>query len=167
MISVDTTYMAYYFGNMYLSSIQQGIQALHSTARMFVKYRNSPEKLNIVYEWAENHETVVLLNGGYSSSIRELNEFFENQENPYPFCPFYEGNDALDGALTCTGIILSNRIFDTASLLRKSNGWWNKHESGWRVVYTYNDMLMYSPFDDITAWEKDLIEKLNTFQLAR
>ena len=29
---------AYFFGNMYLSSIQQGIQAAHCLGEMFLKY---------------------------------------------------------------------------------------------------------------------------------
>ena len=33
---------AYYFGNMYLSSIQQGIQAAHATHELFNKYMPQP-----------------------------------------------------------------------------------------------------------------------------
>jgi hypothetical protein len=42
----------YTFGNYYLSSIQQGIQAGHAAVELFNKYENS-EQLNTVKEWAK------------------------------------------------------------------------------------------------------------------
>ena len=103
---------AYYFGNMYLSSIQQGIQSAHVTAEIMLKYvtvtgsyeiTDDPKRI-MAWDWAKNHKTMILLNGGYSENIHNLIEFFDTRENPYPWADFYEGQDALDGALTCAGI---------------------------------------------------------------
>ena len=69
----------YHFGNMYLSSIQQGIRAAHAQMAMFVKYDKAEavhldnideyaptvdEKLFIdstkmLYNWGENHQTMI------------------------------------------------------------------------------------------------------------
>ena len=103
---------AYFFGNMYLSSIQQGIQAGHVIAEFFVDYPETlTEKMSdagkLLWTWAQDHKTVILLNGGYSENLHRLCEFFDNYENHlYPWAYFHEGKDALDGALTCVGIVL-------------------------------------------------------------
>lgn len=109
---------AYFYGNMYLSSIQQGIQGLHSTSEMFVKYRNTynvedDKKSDMLYTWAEHFKTVVLLNAGYADEIRKLIKVFGDKRNPYPWAEFYEGKDSLDGALTDVGIILPVHVYDT------------------------------------------------------
>ena len=115
----------YYFGNMYLSSIQQGIQAAHVTHELFLSYppcdpnhHDLQSDSDILYDWAKNHKTMILLNGGYSEALRELITFFSSPQNPYPWTFFNEGEDALDGALTCVGIVLPERIYETAAALR-------------------------------------------------
>lgn len=163
---------AYFFGNMYLSSIQQGIQALHVVSDMFVKYQSHQpeftETKNMLYEWAEDHKTVVLLNAGYSESIRELIEFFNHPANPYPFCEFYEDGAALDGALTSIGIILPKKIYESAKLLRETKGSWREFETGWGITFVnVCDSISFSPYQDLNPWEVELATKLNTFSLAR
>ena len=103
---------AYFWGNMYLSSIQQGIQAQHCTAELFVAYPSYHNKAFDLYTWAEEYKTSILLNGGYSSQLRELYQFFSHEDNPYPYAQFHESNEALDGALTCVGIVLPKCVFD-------------------------------------------------------
>ena len=124
---------AYFFGNMYLSSIQQGIQALHCLGEMHNKYdvalgpgdigqehcTEPSTQLCQLRHWEEQHKTVVLLNAGFSEEIRDLHTFFHNEQNVYPFASFAEGEDALDGALTCTGIILPMEIYEGAKQLRR------------------------------------------------
>ena len=56
---------AYFFGNLYMSSIQQGIQAAHAVADMFIKYSNENEpNYHPLREWATDHKTMILLNAG-------------------------------------------------------------------------------------------------------
>ena len=123
---------AYFFGNMYLSSIQQGIQAAHATHEMFTKYRNqiTPEK--VLYDWAIDHKTMILLNGGYAETIQELVFFFERQPGhlqcDYPFAPFYEEKASLNGALTTVGIILPKK-----STLSRQQFVVNEHLRGFKV----------------------------------
>lgn len=103
---------AYFFGNMYLSSIQQGIQAAHVVHDMFVTYQVESERKQKLFNWATNHKTMILLNAGYSSEIFALSAFFRTEDNPYPWSNFYEDPDALNSAITSVGIILPAKIYD-------------------------------------------------------
>lgn len=165
---------AYFFGNMYLSSIQQGIQAAHVLSNMFIKYQPivtddceyvPSDELRMLNNWASEHKTMILLNGGYSETIRDLYMFFTNNENSYPFDYFTESGPALDGALTCTGIILPEKIYEAAAIIRgrdgsdklesiKNTGSLTIENNGETVTYTFN------------KWEFQLIQKLNQFGLA-
>lgn len=117
---------AYFFGNMYLSSIQQGIQASHVVTKMFRKYQaawysgiwidpnENPQA--ILNDWADNHVTKILCNAGYGAEIRSLEQFFNVPENPYPFYMFNEEPAALDGAVTSIGIVLPAKIYEDKEL---------------------------------------------------
>lgn len=118
---VPLEYRAYFLGNMYLSSIQQGIQAQHCTAEMFVKYREAvgderskKDAMEKLYYWAAYHKTSILLNGGYKSEMDKMLAHFNNEYNLYPHAAFYESEEALGGVLTCIGIVLSNKVYDCA-----------------------------------------------------
>lgn len=110
----------YGFGNYYLSSIQQGIQAAHVVGEMFVQNSFNEEKMNAVFNWAKNDKTIVLLNGGNSQSIAEIYQFFTllSNEMNYPFAKFYEDQQSLNGALTCVGIILPKHVYELMSEMR-------------------------------------------------
>lgn len=113
---IETEYRAYFFGNMYLSPIQQGIQAAHVVAEMSISVGNSHETSRIekYKEWAKNHKTMILLNGGYQSRLQEVyNEIVQlNGALQLPVAKFHEEKDSLNGALTSVGVILPNFIYD-------------------------------------------------------
>lgn len=153
----------YCFGNMYLSSIQQGIQSAHVIAEMFVKYSNPDQENHYpLHEWARSNKTIILLNGGYSSNIWSLVKFFSILDNPYPWTYFTESSDALDSALTSVGILLPEKIYDTA---KRCNS------------IAVRDMLYSQSIGgntsnlslptNLSEWEMDLIDKLPTYDLAR
>lgn len=168
---------AYFFGNMYLSSIQQGIQAAHAVAAMYTKYLPLPHRQDpgdvfsyddeaaYLTDWAENHETMILLNAGYSSTIHELCEFFQSMDNPYPWSAFYEGKDALDGALTTVGIILPEDIYEGAAVLRnvRITAEILREEGLVTLNYGKADERTIYP----TKWQAELMGKLNQFGLAK
>lgn len=171
---------AYFFLNQYISSIQCGIQAQHTTAEMFVKYQNDSTALSQqLWDWAQNHKTSILLNGGYSSALRVLITLFDHQQNPYPWAYFCEDEDAIGplfpsthpdgyvdcgGALTCVGIILPEKIYETVSELRKDTlersilvdqipvcGEWSPEEG---VIW------------ELSKWEYELCLELKKYSLA-
>ena len=135
---------AYLFGNLYLSSIQQGIQALHCTTEMFLKYLPHTEEAGPLYDWALNYKTTILLNGGNSTELYSIRYHFEQEENPYPFAMFEESVDALSGAVTCVGIILPEKIYTAAEEIRNDIG-----------------------YHRLSIWERELCEILNSCGLAR
>ena len=154
---------AYFFGNMYLSSIQQGIQAAHVTHELFLKYDNIAAgsfATTELYDWAKLHKTMILLNGGYSENLRELIAMFDTRENPYPWAHFNEGEDSLDGALTCVGIILPEKIYVTADALRKGNI--GAEQLPIRGCWSPEDDVSW----EISKWEYNLCKELNKYGLA-
>lgn len=111
-----TKLRAYFFTNMYLSAIQQGIQATHVVTKMVARYptQQSGEAFFIFHAWADVGVTTILLNGGYQSNIADVFTIFEKIA-PYfdlPFAKFYEEGDALNGCLTSTGIVVPAEIYD-------------------------------------------------------
>jgi hypothetical protein len=103
-------------------------------------------ELNSVCEWAHYWKTMVLLNGGDLSELRDLIMFFSLKDNPYPWVPFYESEESLDGIPTSIAIILPELIFGTAEKIRKQ--------------------IPFIPVE-FTAWETDLMNRLNSCGLAR
>ena len=163
-------YRAYFFGNGYLSSIQHGIQAQHATTRMFIKYfYDSSTRQQVLMDYGQYDETSILLNAGYSSEIRDLIRFFDTSQNPYPWCEFFESQDALDGALTTVGIILPKGIHEASKLIRQ--GEIDPEVMKINGVVAYSEVIAPDGTSkmvsyDVTKWEADMILRLNKYPLA-
>jgi len=169
---------AYFFGNMYLSSIQQGIQAQHCTTNMFKKYFPRPdvageccfdasEQSVQLMEWAHDHETDILLNGGYSENLHALHDALEDNDNPYAYAKFHEANESLNNALTCVSIILPEEIYEVASEVRRSFG-----REGREVVERFNLFGEWTATYDgeahtYTKYQVWLINEINNYGLAK
>jgi len=168
---------------MYLSSIQQGIQAAHAVSDMFVKYMpvegdTFNSKMEILSDWATNHKTIILLNAGYAKNINNLRQLFSDDRNPYPWEIFYEEMDALWGSPTSIGIVLPRKIYETAALFRKRIVSTDESPSPRVLIKNFGTMKV-SPDNDwgietdvplvweYSDWEVQLCEKLNTFGLAQ
>lgn len=104
---------------MYLSPIQQGIQAQHCMTDMMVKYAklhmrsggHSPH-YEMLMDWAENHKTIVILNAGGHIGVQDIRSMFFDSDNPYAWDLFNESHYAMQGMLTCVGIILPSKFYD-------------------------------------------------------
>lgn len=160
----------YGFGNYYLSSLQQGLQAGHTAVELFVKYHiaESEEKHDMLFDWGENHKTMVLLNGGNSAGLQDLFSFFDTPENPYPFCKFHEDEQSLNGALTYVGIVLPEKIYENAALLRRKQAEIVRSQDG-KILSV--DMKWPRPLDvywkECSDWETELCARLNWYDLAK
>jgi len=114
---------AYFWGNYYLSSIQQGIQALHCLGEMFVKYSEEHDECeDMLYDWADHYKTVVVLNGGDSNDLMQLTANMAVDGNDLPWASWAEDYRSLKNAVTCVGIIVDERIIanvDEVRLARK------------------------------------------------
>ena len=154
---------AYFFGNMYLSSIQQGIQAAHVLHELFLKYPSpvtTEGRGDHLWAWASSHKTMILLNGGYADTLREIIKLFDDKNNPYPWAFFNEGQDSLDGALTSVGIVLPEHIYETAAAIR-DNAELNE------VIRTHGGWSFEGGDEcKISKWEYELCVELNKYGLA-
>ena len=146
---------AYFWGNMYLSSIQQGIQSLHCVSEMFCKYPSAERGFDTdmhsdLYNWASDYKTVVVLNAGEMSSLTKVKFMMDCDENPYAWAEWHESMEAVNGALTSVGIILPEKVYKGAREIKKN--WRDKRLA---------DKMGFSEF------EKEVIELINTTYMAR
>lgn len=104
----------YTFVNMYLSPIQHGIQTAHIVSDLFIKYASNDIYLDNarenLYDWAENHKTIIVKNGGFASNLINIYDQISNQ-NLYPCAIFREGSDELNSTVTAVGIVLPERVY--------------------------------------------------------
>jgi len=187
----------YHFGNMYMSSIQQGIQAAHAQMELFNKYVPQTDEDSIpeeiftqLFDWSKNHKTMICLNGGYLETMQELYDFMNVSQNPYPFSNFHEAKETMNGMLTNVAIVLPEKIYEVAKLIRSNilcfsnetqhvpkpglNN--NNPETKNEIYFTLeiqkdkeplsNDFIKNLLNQEYTLFEKELILRLNTFNFA-
>lgn len=124
-----TLLRAYFFGNMYISPIQHGIQAAHVVTKLFQKYgRDHDSKAaDVLYDWADVGVTKILLNGGYQSNLENIHSILEIlcPVLELPYAKFHEEEAALNGALTSVGVVVPEAVYsyvDTSLWLDKDSG---------------------------------------------
>lgn len=168
----------YTFTNFMLSSIQQGIQSGHAAMELVNKYMVSAGWQDgfaeTVSRWIEEHKTIVCLNGGNAEDVREWKAFFDagmqSNDCRFPYAPFFEDEQSLDGALTSVAVILPSRIFEGAAAFRRS-----KYDATISMTQDHLlDELRIGWTDGATIhsyvynkWERELLKRLNNAQLAR
>ena len=146
---------AYFFQNFYLQGIHAGIQSQHTTAEMFLKYQpvdsgyipegfEDNSDIEMLYEWATNHKTTIVVNGGAQASLQDIVTLFESSENKYPWASFHEAQWSLNGALTNVGIILPEKVFKYNKLV---------------------GLIDEEYLPKLTSWEFQLVEVLSTKSL--
>ena len=139
----------YAWGNMYLSSIQQGIQSLHCISEMYTKYRLDPGILEEqLHDWGKSYKTVVILNAGEMSALEEVEFLIGSDENPYAWTSWRESVQSLNGALTSVGIILPERMYKAA---RDKKKYWRNWENRQKL----------------TPWEIEVVDLINSTYMAR
>lgn len=112
----DQNYRGYFFGNMYLSSLQQGLQAAHVIQKMSTRYSmlHSDIASKIFFDWCNDDRTIILLNGGAQRDLQDLASklnLLTRHGTVYPVNYFEEEESALNGAVTSVGIVLPERIY--------------------------------------------------------
>lgn len=169
----------YHFGNFYLSSIQQGIQAAHAQMELFVKYSDnlvpgytSIQKQNL-FDWAKNHKTMVCLNGWALKDLKNIEVLMKDSENKYPWSAFYEDEYSLGAILTNITIVLPEEIYDTAAKIRSgeyllcNNVVLEKPTTEFLTFGVCPALQTPNKVMTLTDFDKKLIDLLNSCQLAR
>jgi hypothetical protein len=99
-----------------ISGRQMGIQAGHAALRYARKYAETDPE---VWDFVDNHETFIILNGGTTNQIRDLDgvplgtlDQYADQllEHKIKFTYFNEPD--LNGALTALCLIVDERVFN-------------------------------------------------------
>lgn len=179
---------AYTFAHFMLSTIAKGIQHSHSITELFVKYeridiydyamttgREIPDhlltssiKASMLYDWAQNHKTMILLTAGNSPQLDELETFFNVVENPYPWAGFNE-DESLEGIMTSVSIILPEKIYGTVSAMKtgvlsfEPSGYLHCVDTSKLDPEMITALMSYGSF---SPWEQDLVNRLGDYRLA-
>lgn len=107
----------YSFVNFYLSPMQKGIQTGHAAVDLMLKYslgklstsQEFSRQQKMVYDWAKDHKTFIVLEGGNSKSLLQTTQIIT--ESGFPYDTFSEDRDSLNGLHTCTVVVLPDYIF--------------------------------------------------------
>ena len=158
---------AYFWGNMYLSSIQQGIQAAHVVAEMFAKYPDDDNHSMTLLDWADDHKTMILYNGGYQSKLIDIADVLK-ASGKYPWADFREEEASLNGAVTSVGVILPEGIIALADHMRREN------ETAEQACCGYNnDIFLYisesgnhRELENVDHNDKAIVDFMVTSRLA-
>jgi len=112
----------YSFVNYYLSDLQRGLQTAHVVAELGASYpRLTPQvpliteepATRILWDWAINHKTIIILNGGNSAELIKLyNELVSPLRSRYPVAFFEEDEASLNMATTAVGIVLPAMMYE-------------------------------------------------------
>lgn len=121
----------YTINNMYLSSIQNGIQAAHVVHELFNKYdlskmdgidHKSMLQREKLVDWSENHKTMIVLNGGMTEQMEPMLPIIE--ASGLPWASFYE--PGIGNALTCIGIVVPERLYGADLEQEYRYDWYSK-----------------------------------------
>jgi len=176
----------YTFPHFMLSPLAKGIQSTHSTVELFNKYvphkgNNYEVKSNddsekdtfeVLFDWSINHKTEIMLNPGTSQGLEELEYLMQVPENFYPWAAFYEDEESLKGIMTSISIVLTEKIYNTASLFRTGNFNFNLNNYG-RVLCKdeskcdTKDLILLYNYGRFNSFEMEMVEILSTFRLAQ
>lgn len=110
----------YSFTNLYTAGIHAGIQTAHAVHEMQRKYADiakwtdeGKEKLYTYDYWAQHHQTIIVKQAGYSSSLDELYGELNDLGKVLmlPSVRWKESKQALNGATTAVGIIVPASVY--------------------------------------------------------
>jgi hypothetical protein len=108
----------YSFVNYYLSPLQHGLQTAHCVSDMAAMTRKLTHDRTVLrdvfYDWAENHKTIIICNGG---NVEMLEDLFLRLVDPchqfaLPLVKFYEDEQSLNNALTSVALLVPAWAYD-------------------------------------------------------
>ena len=147
----------YFLNCFYFGGAQAGIQAQHAATRLSRKYHKYNEeefyfksveinnKIEMINDWADNHETSIVLNAGMHGDLVLMEEFLESKENIFPWARFNESEYAANGCYTSIAIVLPDRIFDPKT----------------------EKTLAGTIYPELSRWECQFYEKIKKMPLMR
>jgi len=149
----------YSFVNYYLSPLQHGLQTAHCVSEMTTVYAPDSPHIAKWIEWAEDHKTIIICNGGNAEALENLHYQLGQLCDPFglPVIAFNEDEQSLNGAITAVGAILPAWVYESvfmpgeADIRRACYIWRNGSHS---IVF------------DVESKEAKLIELVRSHRLA-
>ena len=163
---------AYFFVNTALSGIQKGLQVAHCVAEFFANFEDEAGHdltgTNLLH-WAACHKTIIVLEGGFHQDLQEIEALLHDGDfgRGY-FASFTEDAETMNGMMTAVGIILPERIYEAAKILRDRktdmDRWVKLEESN---PHFCRKVGFPGKIEEYTEWEAELIHLLNSCPFAR
>lgn len=155
-----------FVNGLYMRPVQHGIQSLHALGEMMVKYQiETPEKAAL-YDWAKNHKTVILLDGGNVADLQSKHIYLSREARalsfPAPFASFNEDEASLGGVMTCVSIVVPEEIYGAVS--------WNKAreiDQSNGAKFEYYNGVSHTPTEDFyffRAKDNGFMELVATYE---
>lgn len=113
----------YHLNNSYLAAIHAGIQSAHSQHELAMKYLHPQHVLDGFHkeaevaiagylEWASNHKTIIVLDGGWHEHLVEMQAFLaSNTDHSYAWASFCESPESLNGSMTNIALVLPYHMY--------------------------------------------------------
>ena len=113
----------YTFVHAYMSPIQHGIQTAHIVGDLLTMSAHTPRQRTqhqIAYDWATDHKTIIVLNGGNSQSLLNILDVLSTMSNALslPCVSFYEDGVSMELMRTAVGIVVPESIYTLSRLPR-------------------------------------------------
>jgi hypothetical protein len=86
---------------------------------LYTRYEKNDKQYKIINDWATNHKTIIVKNGGATQNLIQMVDLFK--ELNYPWTTFSEPD--LDNALTCVGIVVPERLYNREIYNRFCEAW--------------------------------------------
>lgn len=108
-------YRLYSLTNMYLSSLQKGLQTAHLISDLALSAQMDSEVDRVFSAWASEDRTIIILNGGNSLSLERWEQFLREYCQRWPWAAFREDQQSLNGAITAVGVIVPGSVYQNTS----------------------------------------------------
>lgn len=150
-----------------LSGIQKGIQACHAVVRYGESVKNNPEELEKYEKWANNHETLIVLNGGTTNPVEgTLNQLAEDLNNNGIYITEFREPD-LGNQLTAIAFLCDERVFNNKKYMD-----FEEYIKPHMVPLDYMSLITNSDLPDVTytlikTWEEYIGGEKNAYLRER
>jgi len=178
---------------MYLNGIQHGIQSGHATDQLWAKYvrrilpfigtwggpvtaidQEAVRFLHTLVEFASDHKTWIVMNGGDHEALVDLYNFLSNPAWHYPYSHFTE--PGLNDAFSSVAVVIPERLYDTtAQALGKAvaqMNWVEDRNGACHAASKWAERMDAPTHAECsrrlyTAWEVEFLKRKHKCDLAR
>lgn len=166
---MEGKYRMYCIVNQYIAGIHAGIQSAHAIADLLVKYdgKGSTNQQVLARTWAEEHKTIIVLDGGYQSNLQSIYDL-AGKLGSIPSAAFCEEQKALNGAMTAVAMVLPEYMYSpqysTSVDWPVTNALFGKG-IGLEVSNEFRDLETNVVTHRYNLYEKELIAKIKSLRL--